>query len=399
MTTHRPHAPYRVPLALLAVLGSVGFTAPGQAQTTVVVDSGLGTQVASIQTDPGQSDNITVPILGGALLTVSPSGTRAQLSDFGNTTQGPVSSGFLGGVASMPSGSGLLGLYPTLLVTDAFAGSNAAGALFTVDSTTGGRTVLSDFGNAAAGPVGVTPVAVAYSNGLLGLGSAAYVIDNNAGTNGAGALFAVNPSTRARTLLSDFGNSTQGPLGVNPIALAVVPAGVLTAVLGVNAGLVVLDDDAGTNGVGAVFIVDCNGNRTLFSDLGNSAQGALAVAPQALTVTQPLLGLLYTNILVTDNQAGTNSQGALFAIDTMGNRTLASDFGNAAQGPTGLDPTGIVATADGSGNVLVTDDFDDQDPTQAQVFLVTPGGQRSSYTNCTNNAQGPCQDPEAITQW
>jgi hypothetical protein len=128
------------------------------------------------------------------------------------------------------------------------------------------------------------------------------------------------------------------------------------------------------------------------------------VAPQAITVTQPALGLGPTTILVTDNQAGTNSQGALFAIDTTGNRTLASDFGDAAQGGpqglVGLDPTGIVATADGSGNVLVTDDFDDQVPTQAQVFLVTmPGGQRSIYTNCTVLTQGPCQDPTAVTQW
>jgi hypothetical protein len=407
MTPHRPHTPYRFPVALLAALVSVGFTAAGQAQT-VVVDPGLGTQVASIQTDPGQPDNVTFPILGGALWTVDSSGTRTQISDFGNAAQGPVSSGFLGGVTTMPSGTWILGLLylnPTLLVTDAFAGSNGAGALFVVNPTSGARTLLSDFGNSAQGPAGVTPDAVAYSNGLLGLGSAAYVIDNNAGTinpatsEPAGALFAVNPSTGARTLLSDFGDSTQGPLGVNPIAIAVVPAGVLTSVLGVNAGLVVLDDNAGTNGVGVVFIVDCNGNRTLFSDLGNSAQGPVAVAPQAITVTQPLLGLAGTNILLTDNQAGTNSQGALFAISTTGTRTVASDFGNTAQGPTGLDPTGIVATADGSGNALVTDNFGDQDPTQAQVFLVTPGGQRSSFTNCANTTQGPCQDPSAITQW
>jgi hypothetical protein len=405
MTTHRPHAPYGVPLALFAVLGSVGLTAPGQAQTTAVLDSGLGTQVNSFsfQTDPGQPDNttITVPILGGALLTVDPSGTRTQISDFGNPAQGPVSSGSLGGMTWMSSG--LLGLSQTVLVTDPFAGSNGAGALFAVNPTTGQRTLVSDFGNTNQGPLGVTPVGVAYSNGLLGLGSGAYVIDNWAGTNYSGALFEVDPTTGNRTLLSDFGNSAQGPLGVNPIALAVVPAGVLT-VLGANAGLVVLDNDAGTNGVGAVFIVDCNGNRTLFSDLGNSAGSngvaqPVAVAPQAITVTQPLLGLLHTNILLTDNEAGTNSQGALFAIDTTGNRTLASDFGNTAQGPTGLDPTGIVATADGSGKVLVTDDFLNQDPTQAQVFLVTPGGQRSSYTNCAVSTQGPCQDPIAITQW
>jgi len=176
----------------------------------------------------------------------------------------------------------------------------------------------------------------------------------------------------------------------------VVPAGVLS-VLGLNAGLVVLDDVAGTNNAGAVFVVDFNGNRTLLSDLGNNAQGAVAVAPQQITVTQTLLGP--TTILVADNEAGTNKQGALFAIATDGTRTLTSDFGNGAQGPEGIGPSGVVATADGTGNVLVTDNFEDLDPTQAQVFLVTPVGQRSIYSDCTVTAQGPCQAPVAITQW
>ncbi len=293
--------------------------------------------------------------------------------------------------------SGLLGLSRTLLVTDPYAGSNEIGALFAVDPATGQRTMLSDFGNTAQGAVGVTPIGIAYGNGLLGLGSTIYVIDNEAGTNNDGALFAVNPTSGTRTLLSDFGNSAQGALGKNPIAIAVVPAGLLS-VLGLNAGLVVLDDDAGTGGTGAVFVVNgATGYRTLLSDLGNSAQGPVAVGPQALTVTNGLLGP--TAIVVTDNLAGTNGQGALFAIDAYGNRTLRSDFGNSAQGPQGLDPSEVAATADVSGNVLVTDNFEDQDPTQAQVFLVTPAGTRTSFSDCTVTAQGPCQAPAAITQY
>jgi hypothetical protein len=381
-------------LSLAAIASGLLGSAAALAQTSATVDPGLGTQVRVGQTDPGKSDNTNVPILGGALLSINASGTRALLTDFGNSAQGPLGSGAPGGITWMPSG--LLGLSETLLVTDGFAGSNGAGALFSINPGTGQRTLLSDFGNAAQGAVGKTPVGVAYSNGLLGLGNTIYVIDNKAGTNQGGALFAVNPSNGERTLLSDFGNTAQGPLGVNPIAIAVVPAGVLS-VLGLNAGLVVLDDVAGTNNAGAVFVVDFNGNRTLLSDLGNDAQGAVAVAPQQITVTQTLLGP--TTILVADNEAGTNKQGALFAIATDGTRTLTSDFGNGAQGPEGIGPSGVVATADGTGNVLVTDNFEDLDPTQAQVFLVTPVGQRSIYSDCTVTAQGPCQAPVAITQW
>lgn len=381
-------------LWLTAIASGLLCTASAQATTTLMIDTGLGTQVSSFNSDPGQPDNINVPIPGGALVTITSDGARIVVSDFGNAAQGPRGSGFMDGLSWMPSG--LLGLSQTELVTDPFGGSNGAGVLFAVNPTTGQRRVLSDFGNPAQGPIGETPAGVAYGNGLLGLGSRVYVIDNEAGTNNSGALFAVDPATGYRTLLSDFGNAAQGPLGQNPIAIATVPAGLLS-VLGLNAGLVVLDDDAGTNGAGAIFAINRAGQRTLLSDLGNPAQGPVAVGPQAITVTNGLLGA--RAILVTDNEAGTNAQGALFAIDTQGHRTLQSDFGNAAQGFVGEEPNGVVATADGSGNVLVTDDFNDQTPTQAQVFLVTPSGQRTHYNNCTAPDRGPCQAPAAIIQY
>jgi uncharacterized repeat protein (TIGR01451 family) len=49
----------------------------------------------------------------------------------------------------------------TILVTDQDAGTGAGGALFQVDPTTGIRTILSDFGNSTQGPVGVTTDGVA----------------------------------------------------------------------------------------------------------------------------------------------------------------------------------------------------------------------------------------------
>src|SRR5262245_32507379 len=95
-------------------------------------------------------------------------------------------------------------------------GAGGRGALFRVSPSTGVRTLLSDFGNAAQGPLGAQPwgVAVEATGTIL-------VIDSGAG------LFRVSPSTGARTLLSDFGNAAQGPLGVEPIGVAVEVAGTI----------------------------------------------------------------------------------------------------------------------------------------------------------------------------
>ncbi|WJF90392.1 hypothetical protein QS306_01525 [Paraburkholderia bonniea] len=357
-----------------------------------MIDQGLGTSIGSIHTNPGQPDDTVLPIPGGQVVMINSSGTRTGISDFGNAAQGPVSSGYLGSATWVSSG--LLGLGgSSLAVTDAFAGTNGQGALFAVNPSSGQRTLLSDFGNVSQGPVGKTPVGVAYASGLLGLGSKLYVVDNNAGTGHHGAIFAVDPATGKRTLFSDFGNSAQGATGVNPIAIAVMPAGVLS-VLGVNAGLVVLDDDAGTTEAGAVFVVNLQGQRTLLSDFGSSAQGQPIHGAQVIAVTPTLLG---ASILVADDLGGTDEQGALWRIASSGTRTMISDFGNSVQGPQGFGPSGMTPTADGSGNVLVTAGTGTDAPFQAQVFLVKPNGQRMSYSDCSVTAKGPCSQPTAIT--
>jgi hypothetical protein len=47
-------------------------------------------------------------------------------------------------------------------------------------------------------------------------------------------------------------------------------------------------------------------------------------------------------LLVIDALAGTGGLGALFRVNpSTGVRTLLSDFGNVAQGPTGYDPYGV----------------------------------------------------------
>lgn len=53
----------------------------------------------------------------------------------------------------------------------------------------------------------------------------ALVIDFNAGTGSLGALFRLDPMKGARTLVSDFGNPAQGPLSGEPIVGAVEASG------------------------------------------------------------------------------------------------------------------------------------------------------------------------------
>jgi hypothetical protein len=243
-----------------------------------------------------------------------------------------------------------------VLVIDQTAGTAQNGALFTVDQNVGSRVLFSDFGNSTQGPTGIDPNSVGWMPagllGLLGGPAEAWVTDGSAGTNGQGALFEVDPATGNRTLLSDFGNSVQGDLGEYPSGVVVVPG-----LLGLDtAAVLVIDPLAGTNGQGALFSVDSSGNRTTLSDFGTgSNQGQY---PDGMAYWPGLLGLLGNVVLVSDGSAGTNSQGALFAVNpSTGARTVISDFGNTAQGWVDSNsqstPMGVTISPSGGIYVLV----------------------------------------------
>ena len=251
-------------------------------------------------------------------------------------------------------------------VVDRTAGTGANGALFRVDAASGVRTLVSDFGNAAQGPLGSNPQDV-----TLEASGTVLAIDFGAGTGDSGALFRVNPTNGNRTLVSDFGNAAQGPLGEDPFALVVETSG---AVLVID-----LDGVAPNN---ALFRVNpTNGNRTLLSDFGNAAQGPTGDSGRGIAVE------VSGTVLVTDTSAGTGDNGALFRIDPAnGNRTLLSDFGNAAQGPLGSTPLGIGVET--SGAVLVVDQDVGTGP-NGVLFRVNPtNGNRTLLSDFGSTAQG-----------
>jgi hypothetical protein len=220
----------------------------------------------------------------------------------------------------------------SLLLVDPAGGTGLHGSLPVIDQTTGDRTVFSDFGVSAQGPLGAAPCSVAVLPGLLGLGDALFVLDSKAGTSNKGVLFTVEPGTgirHNRRILSDFGASSQGPLGVQCSAVIAAPG-----LLGLGTTqILVVDEKGGTNQRGAIFLIDSlNGQGKLLSDFGSSSQDPLGAHPVSAAVSPDLLDLSNT-VLILDSQAGTNGQGALFVLNSNGFRVLLSDFGDYTEGP------------------------------------------------------------------
>lgn len=276
-----------------------------------------------------------------------------------------------------------------LLDVDQTAGTSNSGALFIDNQSTGGRVLFSDFGNAAQGSVGVDPNSVAWMPaGLLGLLSPAQalVTDGSAGTNGEGALFVVDPTTGNRTLLSDFGNSVQGDVGQDPSGALVIPG-----LLGLySAGILVIDPLGGTNGQGAIFMVDGSGNRTTLTDFGvGTNQG---VYPDSMVYDPGLLGLLGNTVLVADGSAGTSGQGELFSVNpSTGARSVLSDFGNSAQGWVDSNPqsTPMSVTISPSGQIYVLVQELSSSGGGAVVQVDPSTGDRTLVSNFTDASEGP----------
>jgi len=124
-------------------------------------------------------------------------GQRIVLSDFSDPAQGPVADG--------AAGDGILGIAVErsgeILVTAKGAGSPDAGgtvfrdALLRVNPVNGQRTVLSDFGDPAQGPLGGQcsfGVAIEASGTILATDC------NNLGSSSGGLLFRIDPRDLAQ---------------------------------------------------------------------------------------------------------------------------------------------------------------------------------------------------------
>ena len=198
--------------------------------------------------------------------------------------------------------------------------------LFAVDPTTGVRTLLSDFFNAAQGPTG-TAFRVA-----TGPGGVIYATDSE-------KLFQVF-SDGTRVVLSDAANAAQGL----PFHSVDTPA------VDIDGSILVTDRGIGGGGNdGGVWRVNATtGFRTKLVTTTGLPEG---------------IALDSTNqILIGDSEGGTDCHtfggcGSLSKVDGVtGARTTLSDFGNPSQGPLGED-AGHAVAKDNDGTILVADPF------------------------------------------
>jgi parallel beta-helix repeat protein len=240
-----------------------------------------------------------------------------------------------------------------ILVVHAGAGTNFRGSVFRINPITGERLQIHDFGDpgqASEGtPLGREPAALAVES----TGDILVVDTGDVATQGTGKLFRLNAVTNVRTLLNDFGTTSEGPLGGHLIDVAVEPSG----------RILVLDNLGGTNNAGALFRIDPTTKmRTLLSDFGNAAQGALGRYPTSIAVEAA------GTILAIAGPSGSGQlAGALYRINpNNGFRTEISNFGNADQGTLGKNPVGVAGTPDGA--ILVVDNAGED----SALFLVDP---------------------------
>jgi len=295
------------------------------------------------------------------------------------------------------------------LVIDSEGGSGFRGALLRVDGATGRRSVVTDFGRQSAPgePLGVGPVAVTVepSGDIL-------VVDRNADLDGRGefkgALFRVEPATGRRTVVSDFGNRSEGPLGENPSGVAVSRSG----------NILVLDPDAGTAGKGALFrlvpraifdftppFIHIVTERRLLSDFGRQRVATEPLGEEPLGLAVEPSG----NILVVDSEAGTARKGALVRVDgTTGERSLVSDFGRqtVANEPLGETPVNVIIEDEAfvggdvfSGSLLVIDLDAGTDGRGALFRIDASTGERTVLSDFGVSSQGPLgQEPSNLAR-
>jgi hypothetical protein len=262
----------------------------------------------------GATGTVYVSTGNDVLLSVQPgSGIRTLLSDFMNPSQGPI--------GYKPWAIALDTTDSNLLVADRGPLGTPGAALWKVLTLDGTRTLVTDFNFPpfyTNGPQGVA----------VGASAAVYVVDPGQGTDcrgfgACGALFLVDRTTGTKTMVSDFGNATQGPLGDTPTDVAADTDGTL----------LVSDQFAGTcsGGCGAIFRVDpATGQRTMLTDNGSATQGFTGY--NALGVQVGVGGTIFES--GCSAAAGSLPPVAICSVDrTTGVRTVVSNFGNAAQGP------------------------------------------------------------------
>ena len=306
------------------VLDSAGTTAyvvDNRLDAIFHVDLVTGNRTIVSDDDTGTGTNFGIP--NGIAL--APAGTTAYVSDFLLDTifHVDLSSGVNRGNRTLPFdlsvGSGIDLNFPTGIALDS-AGTTAyvisfnSSAIFSVDLTTGDRTIVSS--GDTSPPVGIGP-AFDFPWGIVlnPVLPQAYVMEAS-----VDALFSIDLSTGDRTIVSSSTVGT-GPAFANPRDIALNSAGTTAYVL----------DSA----LGALFSIDLStGDRTIVSSGDTSP--AVGIGPAFKFPRYIVINSAGTMAYVTDYLLD-----ALISVDlTTGDRTIVSDddtgTGNDFSNPIGI---------------------------------------------------------------
>ncbi|HEY1274026.1 MAG TPA: hypothetical protein VGF25_03920 [Thermoleophilaceae bacterium] len=166
----------------------------------------------------------------------------------------------------------LLAAIPAAAGADVFVSDSGAfgggGGIIRVDTTTGARSVVSQNAAPVGGPAFVDPLGVVIApNGDL------LVADQNAFAGAGGGVIRVNPATGQRTTVSENASPAGGPAFVDPFALT----------LAANGDILVSDQNAFGGGGGVIRVNPTTGARTVVTQNTAPPGGPLFDAPFGIT--------------------------------------------------------------------------------------------------------------------
>ncbi len=308
--------------------------------------------------------------------------------------------GRLTAIAVEPSGSLIVGALQNNYNWIANGGAQIGPSLYRVDTASGNRKLLTDFFNPSQGILlpnvhyGIAEAVVDQAGRIL--------VSATSNLYLSGKLFAVDPSTGNRSVLSDSDQSSQGG-GGHFSTLALAP---LTGQIFVDGELLATAQGNFLNRADVFAVSPTSGFRTPTSDFRNAAQGTISSLFQSYSglaandssggngqvnpiAVNPGTGQLYAVV-----NAGTDIRSALFSVDpTSGFRTLVSDFGNSALGRFIDNPIALKVTQ--SGQILLLDDG--RPNTAGALVAIDPqSGSRTVISDFSNPNQGTGSLPTAL---
>jgi uncharacterized repeat protein (TIGR03803 family) len=290
--------------------GSI-FTFDTNSETLTIIYSFTG------ETNNGSSPN-NVLVAGNMIYGTAAGGTNYNGMIYGVGTNG---TGFTGLYSfgpypdgQEPEGGLILSgatLYGTTFVGGVGMGGSSGGTIFEINTNGAGYSVIHSFTNS---PDGAQPQGqMVLANGVL------YGATTYGGTNGFGAIFAINTDGSSYTILRSFTNS---PDPNYPYGGLVLSGGVL---YGTASG-------GGSNFTGAIFAINTNGSGyDVLHDFSGYAGNTDGIIPKGMLSVSG--GYLYG----TATSGGSGGSGTLFLINTNGTGfAVVESFTNSAN--IGSDP-------------------------------------------------------------